>query len=442
MIDILVKNGRIVEHDSTTFGDILIKNGKVVGISDGKSGEKAEKEIDAQGRYVLPGAIDTHSHIGQMPGPGLRRKQTVEETFHTESLNGAFGGVTTALNYIFTQDSIVKTLVEQREIAKNHSVINMFFHGALMNDKHLDEIEKAVAAGIRSFKIFLPYKGEEALRLGGLSSLDDGQIVTAFTRLRKCGALPVVHAENPELIDHYMSVFDGFDRQDMAAWEATRPGIVEGEAVNKVIYLADKLDCPLCIAHVSSKEAVEEIRRRNGKVLLETTPHYLTLTTDSGLDSLGKVSPPIRHSEDREALWEYIASGLPVVLGSDHNSWLKEHKTELWSGLSGLPGNVFLLPLLVSEGVYERGLSMEDVVRVSSYTAADYFGMRGRKGTLRVGADADLMILTTDISRRIDAEELPSMVDYSPYADYIFRAWPDTVVCAGKVLVNDGAVCI
>lgn len=442
MLDYIIKNCKAVEHDGITECDLGVKDGKIVATAAPGELTGSKEVIDAEGRYVLPGAIDTHSHIGQMPGEGLRRAQTVEETFRSESLNGAFGGVTTALNYIFTQDSIVKTLAKQRQLAQDYSIIHMSFHGALMNDSHLEEIEAAVAAGIRSFKIFLPYKGEEALRLGGLSSLDDGQIVTAFQKLRDCGALPVVHAENPELIDYYMATFDGFDRQDMAAWEATRPGIVEGESVNKVIWFADKLNCPLCIAHVSSKEAVEEIRKKNGKVLLETTPHYLTLTTESGLGALGKVSPAIRHSEDRESLWEYIASGLPVVMGSDHNTWLKEHKTELWSGLSGLPGNVFLLPLLVSQGVYDRGLAMEDVVRVTSYTAAQYFGFQGRKGTLRIGADADFMILTTDIARKVGADAVPSMADYSPYEDYTFKAWPDTVVCGGKVLVRDGKICV
>jgi len=441
MLDLLVKNCRIVEHDGITDGDLLVKGGKVAGVYALHSNEKAERVIDAEGRYVLPGAIDTHSHIGQMPGEGLYRPQTVEETVHSESLNGAFGGVTTALNYIFTPDSMLEALELHRERAGKHSVINMFFHGALMNDLHLSEIDEAVRRGIRSFKIFLPYKGEEALRLGGLGSLDDGRILAAFNKLRQVGALPIIHAENPEMIDYFMSTFDGFDRQDMAAWEATRPGIVEGEAVNKVIYMSKKTECPICIAHVSSADAVEEIRREEGRVLLETTPHYLALTVEEDtLGSLGKCSPAVRHARDRDSLWEYVASGLPTIIGSDHNSWMREHKTELWSGLSGLPGNAFLLPVLLSEGVDRRNLKIEDVVRVSSYTAAERFGFAGRKGTLRPGADADFSIITTGLARKVAPEDIPSIVNYSPYSDFTFSAWPDTVVCGGRVLVEDGRV--
>lgn len=441
MFDLIVKNCKIVEHDGITEGNLLVRNGKIVGVSALHSDEKAVKVIDAQGRYVLPGAIDTHSHIGQMPGEGLYRPQTVEQTVHSESLNAAFGGVTTALNYIFTQGSMVEALTVHRERAKANCAINMYFHGALMNDLHLSEIDEAVKQGLRSFKIFLPYKGEEAIRLGGLGSLDDGRILAAFTKLRQVGALPMIHAENPEMIEYFMSTFDDFSRQDMAAWEATRPGIVEGEAVNKVIYLAKKTGCPIGIAHVSAAEAVEEIRKENGKVLLETTPHYLALAVEEDdMGPLGKCSPAVRHVKDRDALWEYVASGLPTTIGSDHNSWMREHKTELWEGLCGLPGNAFLLPVLINEGVSNRGLKMEDVVRVSSYTAAQYFGFKGRKGTLRPGADADFSIITTGISRKVQPEDMPSIVNYNPYARFTFTAWPDTVVCGGRVMVEEGRV--
>jgi dihydropyrimidinase len=184
----------------------------------------------------------------------------------------------------------------------------------------------------------------------------------------------------------------------MTAWESTRPGIVEGIAIEKVIYLAKKIGCSLCIAHVSSKEGVEAIRKEKGRVLLETTPHYLTLTKEAGLGALGKVSPPIRSKSDQDSLWEYIDEGFPVVIGSDHNPWQKQHKLDMWEGSAGLPG----------------------------------------KGTLNIGADADLVIVDEDFGQKVDPAKIPSIVDYSPYFDYVFPAWPAVVLRSGiRCNIND-----
>lgn len=435
MFDLVLRNCKVVEHDGIYELDLGIRNGKIAATMIRGEQCQAAREIDVEGRYVLPGAIDTHSHIGHLPGTNQPRPQTQEENFCSESISAVIGGTTSAMNYIFTQGSIVKAFEHHQAIAKEHAPINMFFHGSLMNDLHLSEIETAVAKGLRSFKIFLPYKGEEALRLGGLSSLNDGQLIEAFERLRDCGGHPIIHAENPELIDYYMDKFTEYDRQDMAAWEATRPGIVEGEAVEKVVYLSKKVNAPITIAHVSSWEAVEAIEKEKGRVLLETTPHYLTLTAESNgdLGPLGKVSPPVRHAKDRDKLWEYIFSGLPTVIGSDHNAWQKQHKRDMWEGLAGLPGNAYILPLIISEGVFKRGLPWSDVVRITSYTAATKYGLYPNKGNLRVGADADIVVMDTGLSRKVKPEELKSIVDYSPYEDYVFPAWPNMVIRAGNI---------
>lgn len=487
MIDLIVRNGRVVDQDGVREEDLLISEGRIVGRAarkaDGTTRQVADARevLDAGGRLVIPGAIDTHSHIGQMPGAGQPRKQTQPENFRSESASALVGGVTTALNYIFTQDPVSQVFPAYAKLAAEHSFVDIEFHGALMNDGHLDEAGHCVRKlGIDSFKIFLPYRGEEALRLGGLSSLDDGQLIQAFEILRDLGALAMVHAENPEMIAYYSRLREDHGRQDMAAWEATRPGLVEGEAVAKVFYLAEKTGCRVGIAHISAKETVE-VFRRNPRVqaVFETSPHYMFLTADggagdgsqpgAGLGPLGKVSPAIRYAEDREAIWSILAeeassaratapaaapasaaaptgaAGSPTapaapvtVLGSDHNSWLRVHKQELWSGLAGLPGNYAILPVLFSEGL-RRGFSPSHLVRLSSYNAALTFGLYPRKGSLGVGSDADLVIMETNgPARRLAPDELPSLADYSPYAGHDFAAWPHTVVKGGRVAVRGG----
>jgi len=432
LLDLVVRNGKIVESFGIYEGDLWIKDGKVVNIAQRGADAKAKLEVDAQGRYVLPGGIDSHSHIGQMPGPGQPRLFTREQYFETESASALYGGVTTAMNYIFSQESLSKVLPSLQKMAREHSNVEMKFHGALMNNLHLAEIAKYVEMGIHSFKIFLPYKGEEALKLGGLSSLDDGQLIEAFTKLKDCNALPIVHAENPEMIDYYMGEYFDETRNDMRIWEATRPSIVEGEATAKVIYLAKKIGCKLCIAHVSSADATDLIMAAGNDVIMETCPHYLTLTVDSGLDSLGKVSPPIRHQKDQDRIWEAILSGRPVIMGSDHNPWRKENKQDLWNGLAGLPGNAYIMPVLITEGS-KRGLKMQDVVRITSTQSAKLFNLYPRKGTLQIGSDADLVIMDTGINKRVNPQEIPSAVDYSPFKDLVFTAWPYKVIKGGRL---------
>jgi dihydropyrimidinase len=433
LIDLAIKNGKIVESFGIYEGDIWVKNGKIVNLARRNSDVAAKKIVDAQGRYVLPGGIDSHSHIGQMPGPGQPRLFSREEYYKSESASALYGGITSVVNYIFSQESMGAVLPGLVRMAKEHSRVDMVYHGSLMNDLHLSEIDKYVELGLRSFKIFLPYKGEEALKLGGLSSLDDGQLLEAFSKLKQYNALPIVHAENPEMIDYYMGKFYDGSRHDMGIWEATRPAIVEGEAVAKVIYLAKKVGCKLCIAHVSSADATDLIVEAGDDVILETCPHYLALTTDSGLGSLGKVSPPIRKQQDQDKLWEAILSGRPVIMGSDHNPWRRENKQDLWEGLAGLPGNAYILPILFTEGVHKRGLRLEDVVRISSTESAKLFNLYPQKGTLQIGSDADAVIMDTGIKRLVDPDEIPSAVDYSPYKDVIFTAWPYKVIKSGVV---------
>lgn len=439
MLDLVVRNGKITNAWGTTEGDVLIQDGKIVGITSRWEADAAKRVIDAEGRYVVPGAIDSHSHIGQMPGEGQMRLQTREENFETESASALYGGVTTGVNYIFTQESLEKVFDRFRGLAENHSLVDIKYHGALMNEEHLKNIDKYIELGINSFKIFMPYKGEEARNLGGLSSLDDGQIMYALDRLMRHGALPIVHAENPDLIWYYSAKNLDPARQDMDAWEMTRPGICEGEATHRILYLARKIGTKVCIAHVSSKEAAEAILEAKGQdVILETCPHYLALTTEAGLGSLGKVSPPVRHEADREAIWEAIARHNEVIIGSDHNGWVKAQKQELWNGLAGLPGNTVILPILFSEGVGKRGFSPSDMVRISSYNAAKVFGLYPRKGAIIPGSDADIVIMDTGVKKRLDPAETGSIADYTPYRDYEFTAWPYAVIAAGKVAVFDG----
>lgn len=441
MIDLFIKNAKAVDGSTVSEENLCIDQGKIAGKVSRSLQIEAKTIIDAEGRFVVPGAVDSHAHIGQLPGMGHFRPQaTKAENFQTESASSLYGGTTTALNYMFSESSYETTIEDYRQWVTEASSIDMKLHGGLLSQLHIDNLPLYIKKlGLTSFKIFLPYKGEEAHKLGGLNSLSDGQVLESFAILKKYNALPIVHCENPDLIDYYMAKNRRPREQTLLAWESTRPAIVESESANKILFFSAKIGNRIAIAHVSAGDTVDVIERYASiHPVLETCVHYLALTSDMNLGSLGKVSPPIRSKRDQNRLWEAIAKYPAVMVGSDHNAWLKRHKSELWDGFAGLPNNAFILPVLFTEGFDKRGLPLGRIVQVSSENAARQAGLYPRKGSLAVGSDADIVIMDTGIKKKIQPGELGSISDYSPFDGYEFTAWPHTVIARGEIAISEG----
>ena len=441
MIDLFIRNAKAVDGSGVSEENLCVDKGKIVGRVSRSTRIEARTSIDAEGRFLVPGAVDSHCHIGQLPGTGHYRPQaTKAENFRTETASSLYGGTTTALNYMFSESSYETTIGDYAEWVRESSLIDMKLHGGLLSQLHIDNLPLYIKRlGLTSFKIFLPYKGEEAHKLGGLNSLSDGQVLEAFAILKKYGALPIVHCENPDLIDYYMAKNQKASDQSLSAWESTRPAIVESESANKILYFAAKIGNRVAIAHVSAGDTVDMIEAYGSiNPVLETCPHYLALSNDMDLGSLGKVSPPIRSKRDQNRLWEAIEEYPSVMIGSDHNAWLKRHKNELWNGFAGLPNNAFILPVLFTEGFDKRKLPLSRIVQVSSVNAARQVGLYPRKGSLELGSDADIVIMDTGIKKTISPEELGSISDYSPFSGYEFTAWPHTVIARGEIAVSEG----
>lgn len=253
------------------------------------------------------------------------------------------------------------------------------------------------------------------------------------------GGVIVVHAEDGDIVDTRTKALRATGRQDLAAWDESRPTFCEGDAVLRAIYLAKKADSRVCIAHLSSNEGLDAARTmRYGKTLLETCPHYLALHTDLPLGPLGKVAPPLRGPSHVEALWEAVAAGEIHFVGSDHNPWLRDSKQELWNGLAGMAGIALIWPVLYTEGCAKRGIPIERMVNLAATNAAKAFGLYHRKGVIAVGADADLVVLDTGIQKRLTYSELNSCVDYSPFEGYMTAAWPWVTVVRGQVAYENG----
>jgi dihydroorotase-like cyclic amidohydrolase len=397
--------------------------------------------LDADGRWAIPGAIDTHSHIGQLDEefahlPGFTR----DANYASETRGAVAGGVTTALNYVkFGQGSLLEAYDDAVGAATRESRMDILFHGYIMNEAQLSEVPEAAMAGMRTFKMFMPYRGSEAIALGGIGSLNHAQMQRAFEAIAALGGQALVHAEDGDIVEHCMHRQIAAGMTTLESYERARPVEAEGDAAWTALYLAERAGCPVTIVHVSSPEAIR-VRHASGYPLaaLETCPHYAILSTDSPIGAHGKVAPPLRQPELAQAISEAVLDGEIAFFGSDHNVWPAEAKTDLVDGRAGLPGIGLMLPLVLSHFVHEQGMSMERAVELTSTNAARRFGLHG-KGWIGLGADADVVVLDEG-ERPVRADELHSAVDFSPYEGYPLRIWPKATVAGGRLVHLDGEI--
>lgn len=438
--DLVIRNCRIVKPFGIIRGEIGIKNGKISSIGSTVDGSFVEK-IDSGGKFVLPGLIDTHVHLGTTD-------PNFAETVRTESAAAAAGGVTTAL--VYKQIPVMRhpngpfeTIFETdiRSIEEG-SLIDIGFHGLILDEEALERIDELVEKfGINSFKFIMAYKGEEALP--HFYGMDDGSIFKAMERVGKTrGCISIVHAENSEINERFRR--ENRNRQDIKAWSDSRPPLSEEEAIRRTIFFAEKAGSPLCIPHVSTEGGatyVAEVKRFNRYLFQETCPHYLLFTKDTKFDppSVGRVNPPLRDHSDVSILWTLLGKGDIDIIGSDHCPFtLKVKPKDLWSARSGLPGIGLILPVLLSEGVNKGKLTIEDVSRVTSYQPSKLFGLYPQKGAIEVGSDADLVIVDLEKEVEVMPSILHGVSDYTPYQGYVAKGWPIITIARGRVVFQDG----
>lgn len=247
----------------------------------------------------------------------------------------------------------------------------------------------------------------------------------------------MVHAEDGDLVEYSTRAIENPQYQSLAAWESSRPIEAEGNAVLRALYMAQYEHCKVTIVHVSSNQAVKARQMVDYvNARLETCPHYLVLAVENDLGPIGKVAPPVRHRSENDALWTAIGHHQIDFLGSDHNVWLKAAKKELWSAKAGLPGIGLLLPIFAT-AARTRGLSWPDIAYMTSVNAAKWFGLFPQKGSIRVGSDADLVIMESG-EKIVPASDPFSVVDYSPYSGFKLSTWPwATIVNGNLVYVKD-----
>lgn len=436
-VDVTIKNGRIVKPDQTINAGIAIKDGKIVMIAEDSMLPEAKRQIDADGKYVLPGLIDPHMHVDWPDW------EYVEAT-RSSTKAAAAGGYTTVINFLSGPQSLIEHFHTSRKIFEEHSYTDVAFHMGIFTDSHIDEIPKIAKLGVPSFKFFLPYRGSEVVE--GLTGIDDGIVYMGFKQISKLGypARALVHCENIEIVFKLKDKFMKANRHDDVQWDDVRPPVCEIDGIRRIVSFAENTRCPVYVVHTSTKEGVSDIKKakeRGVDIKGETCVQYLTLTAEDYDRALGKVNPPLRRDREHcEKLWEGLNNGSMDTIGSDHAPCAKKHKKNFWTATVGMPGIQTLLPVLLSEGVNKNRISINKVAEICSFNVANIFGLLPRKGNIEVGADADLVILDLEKKFIVHADELYHISDFSPFEGKELTGCPVLTIIRGNVVVENNEI--
>lgn len=444
MSELLIRGGTVVTADHMGPGDVLVRNGRIAAVGEHLPDQRANRVIDATGHWVMPGGIDTHTHLLHPIG---RLGITTADDFYTGTVAGACGGVTTIVDFSLQRRGESLLHARDRRLAEMEpdAVIDYSFH-AIVTDVRgdvLSEMPVLIDDGFPSFKVYMTY---------GDKVVDDAGLLRMLEVTGARGGLVYVHCENDCAVNHLIERHLSAGMTGPAFHAPSRPPAVEAEATHRAIMLADLAGAPLCVAHVTSSGALRHVadaRERGEPVAAETCPQYLVLDDsvydpDAGFEAAKFVcSPPMRAAEHRDVLWEALAAGTIQQVSSDHAPFRYHDQKTAGRGNftripNGLPGIETRLPLVFSGGVTAGRLSPERFVEVTATNPARIFGLYPRKGTLEVGADADVIVVDPDAEVEIDAARLHSAVDYSPYQGLRVRGFPAWTLSRGEVIVERG----
>lgn len=431
-VDLVIKNGRIVSPDSTVAAALAVKDGVIVAVAEDARMPAARRTIDASGRYVIPGCIDSHVHFRE---PGYTHK----EDWETGTAAAACGGVTTVFEMPNTDPptGTVAALKQKQELAGAKAYVDFGIYG-LLDENNLDQLEPLIDAGAAAFKCFM------GNTFGNLPAPSDGAMLEGFEILARRGMRCTVHAENASIMARRQAQLEAAGRTDPLAHLAARPAICAIEAVGRAIAFAEWTGCRLHIAHKSSKDAlylVRDAKARGVDVTVETCPQYLLLTTEDMKRQGGilRVNPPIREPGHGEALWDALRDGTIDMIATDHAPHTPEEKTRasIWKCDCGFPGVETQMKLMLTEMNAGR-MSLNDYVRWTARNPALAWGLYPQKGALQVGSDADIVIVDPECEQRIDQARLHSRSRISPWHGRLVKGAAVTTIVRGRIVMDNG----
>lgn len=428
MGDLLIRGGEVVTGRKTGVASVYVKDGKIARV--GKFSKVAGELVDASGLLVLPGTVDAHVHFA-LPVAGTRSA----DDFASGSLAAAAGGVTCFIDFTLgSPETSLPEAAEKRLAQARESAVDYSLHVEMIGweKDRVSEIFAVKELGLRSFKFYLAYS-ESGRRT------DLGTLFAAMRAVREIDGVAMVHAEADELVDPEGGPFP---------W--ARPAISEEVAIMEVGLLSRESGCPAYIAHISSGrgfQAMVRSRRMGAPLMGETCPHYLLLDESVYARPDGhlfSVTPPLRTKEDQHALWEGLKRGAFQAVATDHCPFTRAQKDPFKNEParipSGLPGVETLLPLLYHFGVASGVLRLEDLAWYLAEGPARAFGLWPRKGAIRPGADADLVLLDPNGTWKIEAKNLHMATDFSPYEGLVLKGKIVGVLSRGEWVYREGEI--
>ena len=438
-MSILIKNGRIITATDNYVADIYIE-GETISAIGNNLNVKADTEIDALGKLVMPGGIDPHVHL-DMPFMGTYSS----DNYETGTRAALYGGTTTVIDFILqTQGkSLQSALQEWKGRSDNNAVGDYSFHMAVtdFNDDTKKEIQHFIEVeGITSFKTFMAYKG--ALMI------DDRQMIGLMEEVKKHGGLINVHATNGDMIDYLIEKHRSEGKLSPLYHYLSQPEVTEAEASERFVDMTNYTGCPGYIVHLTCEGALNAVRnatKRNQNVFVETCIQYLIL--DASLyeqnfeGAKWVMSPPLREKKDQETLWAGLNQGIVNVVATDHCPFMWEQKLMGKDDFSKIPnGHPAIenrMELLFSEGVNKGRITLNKYVEVASTNAAKIFGMFPKKGTIAIGSDADIVLFDANEKHTLSANTHHMNVDYSGYEGWEVTGKVKTVLLRGQVVIDN-----
>ena len=432
MSSILIFDSRILRRGKLTRANILIQDGKIGSVSESRR-PSADEQIDADGKFVMPGLVDGHAHLYD---PAF----TYREDFTSGTSAAVAGGVTAVVEMVLTTpvDSADRVRAKIEEGQRN-SLIDFSLHAGMMNLNNLSNIPAIAQLGVRSFKTFTckPYYA------------DDHTLMSLMRETAMHHSVLNVHAEDETIANENLQRLVSAGRKDPMAHTEWKPNLAEERAVNKVIQFAGGIGARVHISHMSTQEGVAAVRkakRQRVRVTTETCPHYLTFTRKD-MKRQGpylKMNPSLKGPKDVDALWKGLRDGTVDIVTSEHAPGTKAEKEpgweDIWKAWGGVPAIETMLPVLLSEGVNRHRLTLQVLQRACCENPVRIFGLGTKKGVIRTGADADLVMVDLKMKRKVRAENLHQKVAWSPYEGLILKGWPVMTMRQGRVVFQDDGI--
>lgn len=434
----VIKGGTIVAADRTYEADVLIEGERIAAIGPNLTGGEV---VDADGAYIIPGGIDPHTHL-EMPFMGT----TTAETWESGTFAALSGGTTTIVDMVIPgADGLLPALATWQGRAERQACSDYSFHMCITgwSQQMFEEMAAVVARGVNTFKHFMAYKG--ALMV------NDDEMFASFSRCAELGALPLVHAENGDVVAALQQKYMTAGTTGPEAHAYSRPPEVEGEATNRAIMIADAAGVPVYIVHTSSEQAHEAIRRARQKGMrVYGEPLIQHLTLDEGeyfnrdWDHAARrvMSPPFRNKVHQDSLWAGLAAGSLQVVATDHCAFTTGQKRlgaadfrKIPNGTGGLEDR---LSVLWTKGVETGRLTANEFVAVTSTNSARILNIYPQKGAIVPGADADLVVWDQKLSKTISAANQKSIIDYNVFEGFEVRGLPRYTLSRGEVVWSHG----